>query len=121
MKFRFSFLFLFLSAQITFAQVNYGPVIHFDSTIYNFGTVVQGVIINYDFPFINTGDSMLLITEVHGSAGSVVPSFPSEPIPPGKAGIIHVRYSTEGNNGLMNKTVTVTSNSKSNPVVLHIT
>jgi hypothetical protein len=54
-----------------------------------------------------------------GSCGCTVPSWPKEPIKPGANGVIKVHYDTK-RVGPINKTVTVTSNSKDGVVTLHI-
>ncbi|HEU4717063.1 MAG TPA: DUF1573 domain-containing protein, partial [Bacteroidia bacterium] len=114
----FSFLSFFLCAQSR--DTANAPVITFDETTHDFGTVVQGTVVTHEFRFTNTGKTPLVITNVCGSAGSVVPSFTKEPVAPGKNGMVKVIFSTTGNLGMQDKTVTLTSNAKDNTVVLHI-
>lgn len=96
------------------------PIMVFDSTTYWFDTVYQGSIIDNEFRFTNTGKSPLVITVVTGSSGSVVPSYPKEPIAPGKSGMIRVVFHTGGRMGAQDKTVTVRSNASEPVIVLHI-
>lgn len=60
------------------------------------------------FEFTNTGDAPLVINDVKSSCGCTVPTKPTEPILPGKTGIIEVKYSM--NPGPINKIITVDCN-----------
>lgn len=97
-----------------------GPIMTFDTTTYWFDTVYQSSIIDCEFRFTNTGKSPLVISNVTGSSGSVVPSYPKEPIAPGKSGMIRVVFHTGGRMGIQDKTVTVTSNASEPYIVLHV-
>lgn len=60
------------------------------------------------FEFTNTGDAPLIIKDVKSTCGCTVPSWPKEPIAPGKSGKIEVKYNM--NPGPIRKTITVQSN-----------
>ncbi|PZR09480.1 MAG: hypothetical protein DI539_21930 [Flavobacterium psychrophilum] len=60
------------------------------------------------FEFTNTGDAPLIIKDVKSSCGCTVPSWPKEPIAPGKSGKIEVKYNMIP--GPIRKTITVQSN-----------
>ena len=92
----------------------------FDVMEYNFGTINQGDAINYDFNFNNTGKDPLVISEAHGSCGCTVPQWPKEPIKKGDKGVIKVTFNSTGKSGMQDKTVTITSNAKNSPHVLHL-
>ena len=87
---------------------------------FNFGTIKQGDVINHEFVFTNVGKEPLVITESHGSCGCTVPQWPKEPIKKGEKGVIKVTFNSAGKMGLQDKTVTITSNAKSNPKVIHL-
>jgi hypothetical protein len=73
------------------------------------------------FEFTNTGDAPLIITNVNSTCGCTVPSFPKEPILPGKSSQIQVKYTMKP--GPIRKTITVESNAKNyeqGRVPLHI-
>ena len=72
-----------------------------------------------EFVFKNTGKAPLQITNARASCGCTVPSWPREPIAPGKKSVIKVKYDTN-RLGTINKSITVTSNAVNNSVVLHI-
>ena len=92
----------------------------FETLEYNYGTIKQGDKVNYTFNFVNTGKEPLIITNAQGSCGCTVPEWPKEPIKKGEAGKIHVTFNSAGKMGLQDKTITITSNAKTSPVVLHI-
>jgi len=84
--------------------------IKFKEEEHNFGNVPEGPSVSYDFEFKNIGKVPIIFSDVHGSCGCTVPTWPKEPILPGKSNKITVTYSTQGRQGQINKTVTVTSN-----------
>lgn len=84
--------------------------IKFKEEEHNFGNVPEGPSVSTDFEFKNIGKVPIIFSDVHGSCGCTVPTWPKEPILPGKTGKIQVTYSTQGRQGQINKTVTVTSN-----------
>jgi Protein of unknown function (DUF1573) len=93
----------------------------FNEETHDFGTVPEGPLAEYDFEFKNTGKSPIVITDAHGSCGCTVPTWPHEPIMPKKSAKIHVAYTTNGRQGMINKDVIINSNAQQNPMRLHIT
>lgn len=101
-----------LVAFVGFSCVTFGQAkIEFkakDNTI-DYGTVTKdGDSGLRSFEFKNTGNQPLMITNVQSTCGCTVPSFPKEPIMPGKTGKIDVKYNM--NPGPIRKTITVESN-----------
>ncbi len=92
----------------------------FEKEEYSFGTIKQGDVVNYEFKFTNVGKEPLIITEAHGSCGCTVPEFPKEPIKAGGKGVIKVTFNSSGKSSMQDKTVTISSNAKGGPKVLHI-
>lgn len=123
----FFFVLLFFAAFTLQAQDNTQPTptdpnapeISFDKTVHDYGTVVQGSDATCEFKFTNTGKEPLILSKPVSSCGCTVPTWPQEPILPGKTDVIKVTYSTH-NVGPINKTVTVSSNAKTARVVLSI-
>lgn len=58
----------------------------------------------------NTGDKPLIISNAKASCGCTVPTWPKEPIAPGKSAKMTVEYKTTTKAGAFNKTVTISSN-----------
>ena len=108
MKKIFLVLLVSVFSSSVFAQ---GPKIEFkeaDNTI-DYGRVEK----NSDdgvrsFEFTNTGDAPLIITNAQSTCGCTVPSYPKEPIMPGKTGKIEVKYNMGV--GPIRKTITIESN-----------
>lgn len=96
------------------------PELKFDIETYDFGTIKQGDKVTHDFDFVNTGKEPLVITQASGSCGCTVPLWPKEPITKGSKATIHVEFNSTGKMGMQDKTVTITSNSKSGPKILHL-
>lgn len=79
-------------------------------TIYNFGTVAEGGIVEFSFRFKNTGTNPLIISNASASCGCTVPEKPEAPIKTGEIGVIKVKFDSNGRAGSAYKTVTVLSN-----------
>lgn len=95
------------------------PEITFEQKTIDYGTIEQGANGKREFQFTNTGKEPLIITKATGSCGCTVPTYSREPIPPGEAGVITVKYDTK-RVGAFTKTVTVNSNAKTPSTVLKI-
>ncbi len=92
----------------------------FKTASHDFGKLKKGSDCAFDFTYKNTGDSILIITNVSTSCGCTTPDWTKEPIPSGKSGSIKVKYDSN-RIGPFTKTITVVSNAKNTPVVLTIT
>jgi hypothetical protein len=95
------------------------PEISFEKTVHDYGTIVQGSDGTCEFKFTNTGKEPLILSKPVSSCGCTVPTWPQEPILPGKSDVIKVTYNTN-TVAPINKTITVYSNGKTNRVVLTI-
>ncbi|MDR0619218.1 MAG: DUF1573 domain-containing protein [Bacteroidales bacterium] len=96
-----------------------GPDINFEKTVHDYGTIEKGANGGCEFEFTNTGDEPLILSNVQSSCGCTTPSWPREPIAPGAKGTIKVHYDTQRLGGFR-KTITITSNGKTDRVVLSI-
>lgn len=96
------------------------PVIEFERDIYDFGRIIQGEKVSYNFKFINNGKSDLIITKVTSSCGCTVGDFTRKPIKPGESEKIEVKFDSENRRGIQNKTVTVLSNAQPSTSTLRI-
>ena len=101
-------------------NVKMGAEIKFEKVVHDYGNVPFNGNGECEFRFTNTGTEPLLVLKPKSSCGCTIPSWPQEPILPGESDVIKVTYRTN-RPGIINKTVTVTSNAVNNPtVVLHI-
>lgn len=96
------------------------PEITFVKLVHDYGQVEQGGNGECEFEFKNTGKAELILTNCRSSCGCTVPSWPKDPIAPGKKGVIKVKYNTQ-RIGQINKSITVESNAVNDRVVLKIT
>ncbi|MCP4552143.1 MAG: DUF1573 domain-containing protein [Bacteroidetes bacterium] len=110
---------LVLNAQEKETDVISASQIEFDKLIYDYGTIIQGANGEAIFTFTNTGKEPLILSRPRSSCGCTVPTWPKEPILPGKSEIIKVTYNT-ARIGSINKTVTIMSNAENSTVVLRI-
>ena len=98
-------------------KVQNGPEIEFEKVVHDYGDVPYNGNGECEFRFTNTGTEPLLVQKPKSSCGCTIPSWPNEPILPGESDIIKVTYRTN-RSGIINKTVTVTSNAVNNPTVV---
>ena len=97
------------------------PVITFENTTYDFGSVNDGEKVSYAFKFKNTGKSPLIISNAIASCGCTVPDYPRTPIVPGGEGVISVVFDSTGKPGKQSKTITLTSNTLPPTTDLYLT
>lgn len=93
----------------------------FAEAAHDFGKIKQDSENKYVFKFTNTGKDPLVITDAVGSCGCTAPDYPKHPIAPGATGEINVVYKPGKQEGMQNKTVTVTANTEPSQTVLRIT
>lgn len=104
----------------TSPTVSSGAVITFNNLVHDYGTVVKGSDGNCEFTFKNTGTEPLILSNVQTSCGCTVPSWPKEPILPGKTGTIKVNYTKMNVVSTISKQITVSSNATNGSIVLSI-
>jgi len=97
-----------------------GPVIAFEKTTHDFGAFLQKAgPQTYRFIFTNTGTEAIIIQKVTASCGCTTPSWSKEPVPAGGQGYVEATYAPSGAMPF-DKTITVYSNGKPSPIILHI-
>ncbi|MEO6220797.1 MAG: DUF1573 domain-containing protein [Ginsengibacter sp.] len=79
-------------------------------SVYNFGKVTDGEMVEYSYRFRNTGKKSLIVSSAVASCGCTVPEKPEAPIKPGGTGFLKVIFNSKGRVGPVHKDVTVTSN-----------
>lgn len=118
-KFLTILAFVLVGVSFAQAQTSNGPVLKFDQTTMDYGTIDKGADPIRKFRFTNVGNEPLIIKTAKGSCGCTVPTYPKEPIMPGESNVIEVRYDTQ-RTGVFNKTVTLTTNETSDTHTLTI-
>ncbi len=87
------------------------PEITFDITERETGKINQGDVLDYVFPFTNTGEAPLIISSVVGSCGCTIPkNYPKGKILPGEGGQIEVTFDSDNKWGEQVVTINVTTN-----------
>ncbi len=79
-------------------------------SVYDFGKVAEGEIVEFSYRFKNTGTNPLVVTNVAASCGCTVADKPEAPVKPGEIGFIKVKFNSDKRPGQAHKTVTVSSN-----------
>lgn len=96
------------------------PVMTFEKTEHDFGTINQGDKVTYSFVFKNTGATDLVIANAVGSCGCTVPEYPKEPLKPGESAKMKVSFNSAGKSGRQQKTVTVSTNTAAGKEILTV-
>ena len=89
-----TFVLFLLAFTANTAMAQSGPVMTFEKTKIEYGTVALGGDGVRLFKFKNTGTQPLVIKNARGACGCTVPKWPNEAIQPGKTGTIEVKYDT---------------------------
>lgn len=93
------------------------PDMKFEAEVIDFGSVDYDSNGIREFKFTNVGKTPLTITAVTAECGCTATTidgkqgWPTEPILPGKSGVIKIKYDTK-REGRFEKNVTITSNGK---------
>lgn len=101
------------------AEAGKFPVITFEESVYDFGTIEQGAPQEHVFKFTNTGETDLIIVDAKSSCGCTVPEYPKTPVAPGESGELLVKFNGSGKNQV-SKTVTITANTQSGKETISI-
>jgi hypothetical protein len=102
-----------------FAQVS--RPLQFREESFDFGTVIeQGGPVMHEFLFTNNSSRPVKIVTVQASCGCTTPDWSKDPIGSGKTGFIQASYNPKGRPGYFNKSLTVTTDIDSNPIILQI-
>lgn len=86
------------------------PVIEFDQTTFDFGTIKEGQKVSHTYQVKNTGEAPLIIQNAQPSCGCTVPDWTKTPIPAGGTGYVKAEFDSKGKAGIQDKTITVTAN-----------
>lgn len=92
------------------------PVMNFEQTEYDFGTIKQGEVVEHTFTFTNTGETPLIIENASASCGCTVPEWTKTPVAPGEQGNVKVQFNSTGKVGQQAPMVTIRANTEPNIV-----
>ncbi len=97
-----------------------GAQILFEKETHDFGKIIQGDIVRYQFKFKNIGNKDLIISDVKGSCGCTITQFPKQPIKPNQESTIDVSFNSAAKMGPQNKNLAVYTNAEPSLKVLYI-
>lgn len=95
------------------------PIMTFEKSEHDFGTIEQNTPQETVFKFTNTGNGPLIITSATSSCGCTVPDPPKEAIAPGESNQMVVKFNGAGQNQVT-KTITVKANTAKGSEILRI-
>ncbi|HXB12229.1 MAG TPA: DUF1573 domain-containing protein [Bacteroidia bacterium] len=101
-------------AHIVFAQ----PVITFEKSTQHLGFVHQGDTLHFNYAFTNTGNQPLVITDTKVECSCTSAEKPTQPIDPGKQGVIKASFNTTPTIDRQDRTITIISNASNSPSVV---
>lgn len=93
------------------------PVIFFENTTHDFGTIRSDRKVTYAWPFQNRGRSDLVITATRPSCGCTASVIDDKAVPPGGSGTLSVTFDPAGQHGKVRKSLAVVSNDPAHTVV----
>jgi hypothetical protein len=92
--------------------------ITFDETVYDFGKIKEGDVVEHTFKFRNTGNRNLMLLYHKTTCGCTVPEFSKDPYKPGATGKIKVIFNSKGKKMAQNKKIKIFSNTYPNMTTL---
>ncbi|MFK5879406.1 MAG: DUF1573 domain-containing protein [Flavobacteriaceae bacterium] len=108
-------------AELRDAAISKGaPIIEWDKTEHDFGTINQGDKVETVFTLTNVGEGDLIVTKAKGSCGCTVPQWPREAIAPGKTAEIKVVFNSRSKKNKSTNTITLTTNTAKGSEVVRI-
>ncbi|PRD57265.1 DUF1573 domain-containing protein [Sphingobacterium gobiense] len=87
-----------------------GGKVEFDESVFDFGEVKEGEIVEKIYTYTNTGTAPVILSQVSASCGCTTPSYTQTPVLPGKSGEVKVSFDSNGQVGKQQKIVTIVSN-----------
>jgi len=103
------------------ANAQVSKPLQFREEIFDFGSIKeQAGAATHEFSFINNSSRPVKILKVQASCGCTTPDWSKDPVAPGKSGFVQASFNPVGRPGYFNKSLTVTTDLDSNPIILQI-
>lgn len=90
----------------------------FEKEVIKLGKVKEGEVLNFEYPFINSGNEPLLINDIKVACTCTKFEYPKNPIAPGEKATIKVSFDTKNKIGYQDRTLEIYSNSPKSPKIL---
>jgi hypothetical protein len=105
----------------TIGHAQLAEPLFFNEKIHDFGEVVETTgPVDFEFTFTNNAARPVKIISVQASCGCTTPGWSTDPVAVGSKGFIKASFDPKGRPGYFNKTLTVTTDLTSSPLVLQI-
>jgi len=85
---------------------------------HKFPDTQQGVLLEHDYHFKNTGKQPLIIHKYEVACSCTKINFPKKPVLPGEEGTIHLTFDTNGKYGYQYRKVMIYSNVGKKPQII---
>lgn len=95
------------------------PVLNLDKTEHDFGKIMDGTPVETVFKYTNTGNSMLVVSNIKSTCGCTVPSNYTKEVAPGETGEFTVKFNGKGS-GKISKSLTITANTEKGTQIVKI-
>ena len=86
--------------------------ITFADKTHRFSKTNEGVLLEHDYSFTNTGNEPLMIEGIKVACTCTKFTYPKTPILPGEQGVIHVTFDTHKKYEWQNRTLVISSNTE---------
>ncbi len=113
-------LFFLLISLPLWVNAQQAKPLQFVEDIHDFGYIGQSEPAIYQFDFTNLTNRPIKILSVQASCGCTTPDWSRDAILPGKVGFVQASFNPKGRPGFFNKSLTVTTDFDSNPLILQI-
>ena len=108
------------SAETIAADATNAPAMKFEHETHDFGKIKSGDKVTYEFKFVNTGKSPLIIKDAVATCGCTKPEWPKTPVAPGAEGTVKVTFDSTAKLGLQDKQITITANTNPAQSMVHL-
>lgn len=97
-----------MSSALAFGQAEFS----FEHKTFKFPKTKEGELLKHSYPFTNSGNEPLVISDIKVSCSCTKFTFPKAPILPGEKGEINVTFDTKGKIAWQDRILEIHSNSK---------
>ncbi|RZF62817.1 DUF1573 domain-containing protein [Sphingobacterium corticibacterium] len=101
-------------------ELTQGGKIEFGESVYDFGEVKEGEVVEHVYAYTNTGTEPVILSQVSASCGCTTPSYTQTPVLPGKSGEVKVSFDSNGQVGKQQKIVTIVSNAENRVMTVQL-
>jgi hypothetical protein len=109
-----SILILFVFSAFSQSKADF----RFEKEVLKLGKVKEGEVLNFEFPFTNSGTEPLFITDIKVACTCTKFEYPKSPVAPGEKALIKVSFDTKNKIGYQDRTLEIFSNAKKSPKII---